>query len=110
MKPNDIIELEMEAKRPGDSLVSERVSLLVDQHGMEDGPSPYHRLLGDAIEGDRRLFARGDQVDVAWQIVQPVLDNPVPVISYPYGSECPDVDTSRQRTPQAPKLVLGTLW
>ncbi len=96
MKPNDIIELEMEAKRPGDSLVSERVSLLVDHHAMEDGPSPYHRLLGDAIEGDRRLFARGDQVDVAWQIVQPVLDNPVPVISYPYGSGCPDVDPSRE--------------
>lgn len=96
MKPNDIIELEMEAKRPGDSLVSQRVSLLVDHHAMEDGPSPYHRLLGDAIEGDRRLFARGDQVDIAWQIVQPVLDAPVPVVSYPYGSDCPDVDTSRE--------------
>ena len=96
MKPNDIIELEMEAKRPGDSLVSERVSLLVDHHAMEDGPSPYHRLLGDAIEGDRRLFSRGDHVDLAWQIVQPVLDDPVPVISYPYGSDCPDVDSSRE--------------
>jgi glucose-6-phosphate 1-dehydrogenase len=101
MKPNDVIELEMEAKRPGDSLVSERVSLLVDHRALEDGPSPYHRLLGDAIKGDRRLFARGDHVDVAWQIVQPVLDAPVPVVTYPYGSDCPDVDTSRENDRQS---------
>jgi glucose-6-phosphate 1-dehydrogenase len=96
MKPNDIIELEMEAKRPGDQLISERVSLLVDHHAMEEGPSPYHRLLGDAIEGDRRLFSRGDHVNRAWELVQPVLDQPTPVVSYPYGSEFPDVVSSRQ--------------
>ena len=89
MKPNDIIELGMQAKRPGDGLTSEGVCLQVDHHGMEYGPSPYHRLLGDAIEGDRRLFARGDQVDVAWEIVQPVLDAPPPVEIYPYGAACP---------------------
>lgn len=89
MKPNDIIEFEMQAKRPGDGLTSEKVRLEVDHHGMEHGPSPYHRLLGDALEGDRRLFARGDQVDVAWEIVQPVLDAPPPVEKYPYGAACP---------------------
>ncbi len=89
MKPNDIIEFEMQAKRPGDGLTSESVRLEVDHRGMEHGPSPYHRLLGDALEGDRRLFARGDQVDVAWEIVQPVLDSPPPVERYPYGAACP---------------------
>ncbi len=88
MKPNDIIEFELQAKRPGD-LLSEMVALQVDHHGLEFGPSPYLRLLGDALEGDRRLFARDDQVDLAWQIVQPVLDNPPPVKRYPYGSSCP---------------------
>ncbi len=92
LKPNDVIEFEMQAKKPGENLVSERVDLQVDHHGMEFGPSPYHRLLGDSIEGDRRLFARGDQVDVAWQIVQPVLENPTPVELYDYGSAAPDVD------------------
>lgn len=98
MKPNDAIELEVEVKRPGDSLVSERVSLVVDHDGLEEGPSPYHRLLGDALEGDRRLFSRGDQVDLAWQVVQPVLDRPVPVVSYPYGSDCPDIQSSRENS------------
>ena len=91
LKPNDVIEFEMQAKKPGENLVSERVDLQVDHHGMEFGPSPYHRLLGDAIEGDRRLFARGDQVDVAWEIVQPVLDSPNPVAMYDYGSAAPDL-------------------
>ncbi|MDH4277632.1 MAG: glucose-6-phosphate dehydrogenase [Acidimicrobiia bacterium] len=90
MKPNDVICLEVQAKAPGDSLISETTSLSLDHDGLEFGPSPYHRLLGDALQGDRRLFARGDQVDVAWQIVQPVLDAPRPVVVYPYGSEFPD--------------------
>lgn len=86
MKPNDTIELNMQAKRPGDSLRSEGVTLEVDQRGMEDGPSPYHRLLGDALVGDKRLFARGDMVDEAWRIVQPILDAPPPVEPYRYGA------------------------
>ena len=88
-KPNDVIDLEMQAKKPGDDIQSEKVLLEVDHHGMEFGPSPYHRLLGDALEGDKRLFARGDAVDEAWRIVQPVLDNPQPVHSYKYGATNP---------------------
>lgn len=108
MKPNDIIEFEMQAKRPGDGLTSEKVRLEVDHRGIEHGPSPYHRLLGDALEGDRRLFARGDQVDVAWEIVQPVLDSPPPVEKYPYGAACPidggpglPVNLEDQSTPES---------
>ena len=90
VKPNDIIEFEMQAKRPGTRLLSETVCLEVDHHGMEFGPTPYHRLIGDALAGDRRLFARSDQVDAAWRIVQPVLDSPPPVVTYPYGATYPE--------------------
>ncbi len=90
MKPNDIIEFEMQAKSPGSRLVSETVCLEVDHRGMEFGPSPYHRLIGDALEGDRKLFARSDQVEAAWRIVQPVIDAPVPVVGYAYGAEVPE--------------------
>ncbi len=89
MKPNDVIDLEMQAKTPGDLLVSEPIALQVDQSGLELGPTPYHRLLGDALEGDKRLFARGDQVDEAWKIVQPVLDAPPPITTYRYGASVP---------------------
>jgi glucose-6-phosphate 1-dehydrogenase len=86
MKPNDTIELNMQAKRPGESLTGESVRLLVDHHGLEFGPSPYHRLLGDALVGDKRLFARGDMVDESWRIVQPILDEPPVVEPYRYGA------------------------
>jgi glucose-6-phosphate 1-dehydrogenase len=92
MKPNDNIEFEMQAKTPGAQLTSETVLLNVDHRGMEFGPSPYHRLLGDSLVGDRRLFARGDQVDVAWQIVEAALENPTPVKPYPYGARCPELE------------------
>ncbi len=92
MKPDDHIEFEMQAKEPGAHLTSETVRLNVDHRGNEFGPSPYHRLLGDSLVGDRRLFARGDQVDEAWRIVQPVLDDPVPVRPYAYGDRCPELD------------------
>ncbi len=89
MKPNDLIEFEMQAKIPGPKLTSETVSIDVDHRGMEFGPTPYHRLLGDSLLGDKRLFARGDQVDVAWQIVQPAIDAPRPVRPYFRGAAHP---------------------
>ena len=92
MKPNDSIEFEMQAKTPGPTMISETISIDVDHRGSESGQTPYHRLLGDALAGDRRLFARGDQVDVAWQIVQPAIDAPTPVKTYAIGSRCPELD------------------
>ncbi len=94
MKPDDTIELEMQAKVPGDEMKSQQVNLQVDHKGTEFGPSPYHRLLGDALEGDKQLFARGDQVEQAWRIVQPVLDNPLPVTKYKYGQKNPRIADS----------------
>jgi glucose-6-phosphate 1-dehydrogenase len=90
VKPNDHIEFEMQAKSPGSALVSETVQIALDHRGLEDGPGPYHRLLGEALAGDRRLFARSDQVDEAWRIVQPALDDPVPVEPYDPGTARPE--------------------
>jgi glucose-6-phosphate 1-dehydrogenase len=49
-------------------------------------PSPYERLLGDALEGDPTLFPRQDVVEELWRIVQPLLDHPPPVERYARGS------------------------
>jgi glucose-6-phosphate 1-dehydrogenase len=53
------------------------------------GPAAYERLLGDAIIGEHRLFARADLVEEAWRVVQPLLDNPPPVEPYFQGSMGP---------------------
>src|SRR5260370_7427709 len=50
---------------------------------------PYDRLIGAALSGDRWLFARQDTVEAAWQVVDPVLGDVVPVQMYPKGSRGP---------------------
>jgi glucose-6-phosphate 1-dehydrogenase len=37
-------------------------------------PEAYERLLLDALEGDASLFARADEVESAWEICDPILD------------------------------------
>jgi glucose-6-phosphate 1-dehydrogenase len=46
----------------------------------------YERLLTDAAHGEATLFAREDAVDVAWEIVDPILDGVTPLHSYEPGS------------------------
>ncbi len=47
---------------------------------------PYDRLIGAALDGDRWLFARQDTVEDAWQVVDPVLGDVVPVHPYARAS------------------------
>ncbi len=37
-------------------------------------PEAYERLLLDAFQGDASLFARSDEVELAWGIIDPILD------------------------------------
>ena len=48
--------------------------------------APYVRLLGDAINGDATLFARQDEVEAAWEVVDPVLGDVTPIQPYEPGS------------------------
>ena len=47
---------------------------------------PYDRLIGAALNGNRVLFARQDTVEAAWRVVDPILDDAMPVHTYPRGS------------------------
>jgi glucose-6-phosphate 1-dehydrogenase len=53
-------------------------------------PEPYERLLGDALAGDHMLFTRQDAVEETWRVVQPLLDEPGPVVPYKPGTWGPD--------------------
>jgi glucose-6-phosphate 1-dehydrogenase len=53
-------------------------------------PDAYQRLLLDALHGDASLFARSDEVEVAWGIIDPILaawQSPAapPLETYPTG-------------------------
>lgn len=53
----------------------------------------YERLILDCINGDRRLFIRNDELEVAWEKFTPVLkeleERGVQPELYPYGSRGP---------------------
>ena len=51
-----------------------------------EDPEPYERLLGDAIAGESQLFTRQESIEETWRIVQPLLDDPGPVIPYEPGT------------------------
>jgi glucose-6-phosphate 1-dehydrogenase len=55
---------------------------LIAHHHPGDEMTPYERLLGDALHGDAALFTRGDTVEAAWRVVDPILGNAVPVAGY----------------------------
>jgi glucose-6-phosphate 1-dehydrogenase len=50
------------------------------------GMEPYDRLLGAAMDGDPVLFARQDEVETAWSIVDPIIEKPSPLYEYDPGS------------------------
>ncbi|MCA1736078.1 MAG: glucose-6-phosphate dehydrogenase [Actinobacteria bacterium] len=88
MKPDYLIGLSLQAKKPGELLVSHDVDLDVQTEteiGIE-GPEAYERLLGDALSGDQRLFAREDGVEEAWRIVDGAITHPTRVEPYEFGS------------------------
>jgi len=65
------------------SQIAEIVGAQLPRAGEMDA---YERVLGDAMQGDRTLFAREDYVEEAWRIVDPALKAGTPVYEYEPGS------------------------
>ena len=118
LAPNVAIDIGASAKRPGEGMTGEPVTLsvvTVEPQGQGTRLGPYERLLGDAMMGDATLFARQDVVEAAWAIVDPVLNAPMPMATYECGSWGPSeadrlVQTIGGWTPVAardPQLVAG---
>jgi glucose-6-phosphate 1-dehydrogenase len=90
IQPDEGIALKFAAKVPGPStqLRPVRMDFLYGSSFGEAGPDAYERLLLDAMLGDPTLFARRDEVETAWALMQPILNawdelaQPV----YPYES------------------------
>ncbi len=76
IQPDEGIALTFGAKLPGPEINIRPVTMDF-RYGASFGgepPEAYERLLLDAIHGDATLYARGDWVDVAWEILTPVLE------------------------------------
>jgi len=90
IQPDEGIALKFAAKVPGPTtqLRPVRMDFLYGTSFGQAGPDAYERLLLDAMLGDPTLFARRDEVETAWSLMQPILDawSDIPVPVYPYES------------------------
>ena len=85
LSPDVLISLGARFKLAGEAMVGEAVELIARRHPVGE-MTPYERLLGDALRGDDALFTSGECIEAAWRVVDPVLGNCVPVMSYRPGS------------------------
>ena len=83
--PETQLGLRLAGKTPGAGNEVEMQELVFAQRAGSD-MRPYDRLIGAALDGNRVLFARQDTVEAAWRVVDPILDDAVPLHSYPRGS------------------------
>ena len=76
IQPDEGMSLSFGAKLPGPELRIKPVEMDFDYGRAFGGepPEAYERLLLDAMKGDATLYARGEWVDLAWELLGPVLE------------------------------------
>ena len=94
LQPDEGIQLKFETKVP--DTIAETRSVDLEYHyrdvfGENSIPEAYERLLLDAVNGDASLFNRGDQSELAWELIDPILQawedpNGPPLAFYAQGS------------------------
>jgi glucose-6-phosphate 1-dehydrogenase len=93
IQPNEGIVMSFEAKHPGPKLCMSTVTM---DFGYQDTfgtppPESYARLLLDSMLGDQTLYARSDEVEASWRIMDPFIEfldskTQPPILVYPAGS------------------------
>ncbi|MBI4731004.1 MAG: glucose-6-phosphate dehydrogenase [Chloroflexi bacterium] len=76
IQPDEGVHLRFEAKAP--DTVAETRSVDMEFHYAESFgptaiPESYERLLLDALQGDASLFTRADEVEMAWGLIDPIV-------------------------------------
>ena len=98
VQPDEGLHLEFQAKTPDEKMELKPVDLEFhydDSFGGQPIPDAYERLLLDALNGDASLFTRSDEIEEAWEIMDPIIqglalpDAPLPA-KYAVGSKGPD--------------------
>lgn len=86
IQPDEGMHLCIEAKIPGAGMRAAPVVMdfhFGEQFGAHSLPEAYERLLLDAVQGDAALFARSDEIELAWQLVDPLLAGVAPELYEP---------------------------
>merc|ERR1711933_219305 len=97
IQPDEAIYLKINNKVPGlgMALDTAKLDLQFKDKYPQELPDAYERLILDVMMGDKRLFLRADELDIAWQLFTPLLksieshsERIMPEL-YPYGSRGP---------------------
>lgn len=93
IQPDEGVHLRFEAKLPGAGMQRQTVDMNMNYAQDFNGaplPEAYERLLLDALQGDAALFTRSDEIELAWQAIDPVIHawetGAVPLFFYEPGS------------------------
>jgi len=76
VQPDEGIHLKFETKVPDSARESRSVDMEFHYRDSFKGqalPDAYERLILDALKGDPSLFARSDEIELAWQLIDPIL-------------------------------------
>lgn len=76
IQPDEGVHLKFETKVPDSAQETRSVDMEFHyRSSFGDGPLPdaYERLLLDAMNGDASLFTRSDEIELAWQLIDAVL-------------------------------------
>lgn len=94
IQPDEGIHLRFESKVPGTAQETRSVDMEFHYRtSFEDErlPDAYERLLLDTLQGDAALFTRGDEIEIAWRLIDPIVQawqspQAPPLLTYPVGS------------------------
>ena len=77
VQPAEGIELHFETKVADSEMKTRTSTLDFDFNAASGGamPDSYQRLLLDSVQGDASLFARSDEVELAWGIIDPIISS-----------------------------------
>jgi glucose-6-phosphate 1-dehydrogenase len=89
LDPSAGIRMMLDARR-ADTARAAPILFDAEVAAMGGEATPYEVLLHAAAVGETNRFTRQDQVEETWRIMQPLLDTPPPVHSYPPGTWGPE--------------------
>jgi len=76
IQPDEGIHLKFQAKVPGSGREGRPVDMAFHystSFGVDKLADAYEHLLLDVLEGDASLFTRSDEIELAWQLIDPVV-------------------------------------
>jgi glucose-6-phosphate 1-dehydrogenase len=88
IQPDEGISLSLMVQGPGLGISLDPASLEFDYGRTFDTPlvEAYELLLLEAMRGDQTLFIRQEGLERAWEVLEPVFDDPPPVHRYEAGT------------------------